>query len=137
MLTLNLVNAILATVIACTPLSTDSGELQDHEAADLLAVTDSPCYTYQTDLLVGKLIYYKGKTTVNGTEPKTSTNLRFGDVLKTSLDGFAALEFRDGTVLSIQPATQLSLVCNSKKTIAKNKTSFEVDMPYLSGAARG
>ena len=132
----NLVNVFLATAIACTPLWTDSGEIQVHEA-DLSAVTDSPCYTHQPDLSVGKLVYYKGKATVNGAVPKAGTYLRNGDVLNTSLDGFAALELRDGTVLSIQPATQLSLVCNPKTTIAKNKAPVKVGMPYLSGAVRG
>lgn len=138
MLISNLVNAILVTAMACTPLWTDSGEeeIQVHEA-DLSVVTDSPCYSHQPDLLVGKLVYYKGKATVNGTEPKAGSYLHYGDVLNTSLDGFAALELRDGTVLSIQPATQLSLVCNPKTTVAKNKASFKVGMPYMSGAVRG
>ena len=132
----NLANTILATAIACTPLWTDSSEIQIHDA-DLSALTDSTCYSHQPDLSVGKLVYYKGKATVNGAEPKAGTYLRNGDVLNTSQDGFAALELRDGTVLSIQPATHLSLVCNAKTTIAKRKASVKVGIPYLSGAVRG
>lgn len=132
----NLINVVLATTLAFTPLWTSSGSIQIHEEV-LSTVSDSSCYAFQPDLSVGKLIYYKGEATVNGAEPKAGAYLQNGDILNTALDGFVALELSDGTVLSIQPATRLSLVCNKSTTIAKQKEPVNVGMPYLSGAVRG
>lgn len=129
----NVINTVLAATFFCTPALTESGSIQIQETS-LSTLAGSRCYTHQPDLSVGKVIYHKGQTTLNGSVPKAGTYLQNGDVLNTASDGFIALELSNGVRLSVQPATHLNVVCTAK---ASETNAATMHIPHLSGAVRG
>ena len=80
----------------------------------LSAVTKEDCRYDQLGKAVGKAVFVKGQTVLNGALLQQGDTLHKGDTISTAVDGYAAIELQHGKVVTLQPGTLLRIDCGQR-----------------------